>query len=205
MPLDSQRNRRLLYEIADSQGGFFTANQALKVGYAYSQQYFHRQSGAWVQVGRGLFRLRDYPIGEREDLVRWSLWSRNQKGIPQAVISHETALTVHDLSDVMPAAVHLTVPPGFRKRALVGCVLHRAELSPADSEQRSGFRVTTPLRTLVDAAESTLSQEHLDRAAYDALQRGLVRRLSLATAACSPAARTRLDRALAALVEEMMP
>ncbi len=198
MPLDSQRNRRLLYEIADSQGGFFTANQALKVGYAYSQQYFHRQSGAWVQVGRGLFRLRDYPIGEREDLVRWSLWSRNQKGIPQAVISHETALTVHDLSDVMPAAVHLTVPPGFRKRALVGCVLHPAELSPADSEQRSGFRVTTPLRTLVDAAESALSQEHLDRAVRDALQRGLARRASLATATCSSAARARLDLALAA-------
>jgi predicted transcriptional regulator of viral defense system len=201
MPNDSQSNRRLLYEIADSQGGFFTADQALKVGYAYSQQHFHRQSGAWTQVGRGLFRLRDYPPGEREDLIRWSLWSRNQKGIPQAVISHETALTVHDLSDVMPAAVHLTVPPGFRKRVPAGCVLHQAALSPADSEQRSGFRVTTPLRTLIDAAESALSQEHLDRAVHDALQRGLARRGSLATAACSPAARMRLDQALAAATD----
>lgn len=197
MPNDSQSNRRLLYEIADSQGGFFTADQARKVGYAYSQQHFHRQSGAWLQVGRGLFRLREYPPGEREDLIRWSLWSRNQKGVPQAVISHETALTVHDLSDVMPAAVHLTVPPGFRKRAPAGCVLHRAALSPADSEQRAGFRVTTPLRTLIDAAESALSQEHLDRAVRDALQRGLARRGSLATAACSHAARMRLDQALA--------
>lgn len=201
MPNDSQSNRRLLYEIADSQGGFFTADQALKVGYAYSQQHFHRQSGTWTQVGRGLFRLRDYPPGEREDLIRWSLWSRNQKGILQAVISHETALTVHDLSDVMPAAVHLTVPPGFRKRAPAGCVLHQAALPPADCEQRSGFRVTTPLRTLIDAAESALSQEHLDRAVRDALQRGLARRGSLATAACAPAARMRLDQALAAATD----
>lgn len=198
MTHDSQANRRSLYEIADSQGGYFTADQALKVGYAYSQQHFHRQSGVWVQVGRGLFRLRDYPPGEREDLIRWSLWSRNQKGMPQAVISHETALTVHELSDVMPAEVDLTVPPGFRKRAPAGCVLHRAALSPADSEQRAGFRVTTPLRTLTDAAESALSQEHLDRAVLDALQRGLVRRPALVTVACSPAARTRLDQVLAA-------
>jgi len=200
VPHDYQSNRRLLYEVADSQGGYFTADQALKVGYAYSQQHFHRQSGAWAQVARGLFRLRDYPPGEREDLVRWSLWSRNQKGIPQAVISHETALTVHDLSDVMTAEVHLTVPPRFRKRAPLGCVLHRATLLPADSEQRTGFRVTTPLRTLVDAAESALSQEHLDRAVLDALQRGLVRRQLLIAAACSPTARGRLDRALAAVL-----
>ena len=52
MPQDSHSNRRLLYEIADSQGGYFTAQQALQVGYAYSQQHFHRQSGAWEQVAR---------------------------------------------------------------------------------------------------------------------------------------------------------
>lgn len=203
---DSQFNRRALYEIADSQGGYFTADQALKVGYAYSQQHFHRQSGAWVQVGRGLFRLRDYPSGEREDLIRWSLWSRNQQGIPQAVISHETALTVYDLSDVMPAETHLTVPPGFRKRVPAGCVLHRATLSLVDSEQRAGFRVTTPLRTLVDAAESALSQEHLDRAVLDALSRGLVRRQALMTVSCALVARDRLDQALAAaLAKQVTP
>lgn len=198
MSQDSHSNRRLLYEIADSQGGYFTAQQALQVGYAYSQQYFHRQSGAWEQVARGVFRLRDYPPGEREDLIRWSLWSCNRRGFPQAVISHETALAVHNLSDVMPAVVHLTVPPGFRKSTPAGCVLYRANLAPTDSEQRIGFKVTTPLRTLVDAAESALSQEHLDRAARDALQHGLVRRPALATVTCSPAARARLDQALAA-------
>ena len=36
-------------------------------------------------------------------IATWSQWSRNQKGVPQAVVSHDTALTVHELSDVMPA------------------------------------------------------------------------------------------------------
>ncbi len=144
--------------------------------------------------------------GQAQALIRWSLWSRNQEGVPQAVISHETALTVHDLSDVMPAVVHLTVPPGFRKRTPAGCVLHQANLSPTDSAQHIGFRVTTPLRTLMDVAENVLSQEHLDRAVRDALQRGLVRRPALITVVCSPAAHVRFDQALAvALAEEPTP
>ena len=81
MKRDSLENAQELYRIADAQGGYFTAAQALQVGYAYSQQHFHLRRGSWLRVDRGIFRLRDYPPGEREDLIRWSLWSRNQKGI----------------------------------------------------------------------------------------------------------------------------
>ena len=205
MKRDPQENAQAIYQIADAQGGYFTAAQARQAGYAYSQQHFHVERGNWLRVDRGTFRLRDYPPGEREDLIRWSLWSRNQKGVPQAVISHDTALTVHELSDVMPARVHLMVPPGFRKRLLSGCVLHKGELAPADVEVRPGYQVTTPLRTLLDVADSPLSQEHLDTAVREALERGLVRRRQLENTICSPQARHRLDRALAALGEEAAP
>jgi len=40
-------------------------------------------------------------------IATWSQWSRNQKEVPQAVVSHDAALTVHELSDIMPARVHL--------------------------------------------------------------------------------------------------
>jgi predicted transcriptional regulator of viral defense system len=193
---DPQDNARKLYQIAAAQGGYFTAAQARQAGYAYSQQHFHVERGNWLKVERGLYRLRDYPPGEREDLIRWSLWSRDQKGTPQAVVSHDTALTVHELSDVMPAQVHLTVPPGFRKRVPPGCVLHKATLTSEEIEVRDGYRVTTPLRTLCDVAEGPLSQEHLNRAVRDALERGLVGRRSLETAPCSLEARRHLDQAL---------
>ena len=203
MKRDSLDNARRLYQIASAQGGYFTAAQALRSGYAYSQQHFHVERGNWLRVDRGIFRLHDYPPGKREDLIRWSLWSRDRQGTPQAVVSHETALTVHELSDIMPAWVHLTVPQGFRKRIPPGCVLHKASLVPGDTETRTGYRVTTPLRTLLDVAESPLSQEHLDAAVGDALERGLIRRRLLENASCSPQARHRLNRALtAALVEE---
>jgi predicted transcriptional regulator of viral defense system len=202
MKRDSQENARTLYQIASAQGGYFTAAQARQAGYAYSQQHFHVARGNWLKIDRGLYRLRDFPPSEREDLIRWSLWSRDQKGAPQAVVSHDTALTVHDLSDVMPARVHLTVPPRFRKKAPPGCVLHKATLAPKDVESQTGYWVTTPLRTLLDVADSPLSSEHLNRAVRDALERGLVRRRTLEAAPCTPDARRRLDQALAAALQK---
>jgi hypothetical protein len=38
---DPQENAQTLYQIADAQGGYFTAGQARQAGYAYSQQHFH--------------------------------------------------------------------------------------------------------------------------------------------------------------------
>lgn len=198
MRRDPQDNARALYQIAAAQGGYFTTDQANEAGYAYSQQHFHVRRGNWLKIERGLFRLRGFPPVEREDLIRWSLWSHNRKGIPQAVVSHETALAVHGLSDVMPERVHLTMPQGFRKRIPAGCTIHRDSLSDEEVEHRSGYQVTTPLRTLLDVADSALSQEHLNKAVSDALGQGLVRREVLETAPCTPAAHSRLEEALAA-------
>ena len=198
MRRDPQENAQALYQIAASQGGYFTAAQAQAAGYTYRQQHYHSSRGNWLRVDRGLFRLRDFPPGEREDLIRWSLWSRDQKGVPQAVVSHDTALTVHDLSDVMPERIHLTVPRGFRKRVPAGCILHHGSLAEEAIETRPGYSVTTPLRTLIDVAGSALSQEHIDAAVKEALERGLVRRSVLGSGRCESAARRRLNRALAA-------
>jgi predicted transcriptional regulator of viral defense system len=104
------------------------------------------------------------------------LWSRDRQDQPQAVASHESALALHDLGELLPNQIHLTVPPGFRKQAPPGCVLHKEVLLSADIEVRHGFRVTTPLRTLLDVARGDISQEQLEKAVADALRRGLVRR-----------------------------
>jgi predicted transcriptional regulator of viral defense system len=198
MKRDPQENARALYQFAAQQGGYFTTAQARKAGYSYSQQHFHVSRGNWFRIDRGLFRLRDFPPVEHEDLIRWSLWSHNRKQVPQAVVSHDTALTIHELSDVMPAKVHLTVPPSFQKKVPPGGVIHKAELAPDDVEGRDGYQVTTPLRTLLDVADSPLSQEHLNAAVRDALDRGLVRLGLLEDAPCSPTVRSRLSKALAA-------
>lgn len=192
----STATRRALAALAATQGGYFTAQQALAVGYAYPEQHYHVTHGNWERVARGVFRLRGYPLPEREDLVVLSLLSHDRSGQPQAVFSHETALALHDLSDANPARVHLTVPTRFRRHLPSEIILHRALLRPADWEEREGCRVTTPLRTLVDIAESLTSWPYVDAAVRDALRRGLVRRRQLLDALVSPQAHDRLATAV---------
>ena len=98
MRRDPQQNARRLYEIASAQGGYFTSAQALDSGYSYFQQHYHTQRGTWLRIARGIYQLRDYPPAGREDLIRLTLWSHNQKGEPQAVVSHETALSIHEVN-----------------------------------------------------------------------------------------------------------
>ena len=124
-----------------------------------------------------------------------ALWSRDRADVPQAVASHDTALALHGLGELLPVRTHLTVPPGFRKGSPSGVVLHRARLGPADVMEREGFTVTTPLRTLVDVASAgTVPVEQVAKAAADAIARGLVRRprLDAAAAAAGPGVTARL-------------
>ena len=99
-----------LYEIAEGQQGFFTTKQAKAAGFAENTHPYHVQAGNWIREHRGIYRLASFPRGERPDLMLWSLWSRNRGEAAQGVYSHQTALSLYDLSDVMPAKLHMTVP-----------------------------------------------------------------------------------------------
>lgn len=135
------------------------------------------RSGDWVKELRGIYRLTHYPIQERPELVLWSLWSRNKKGEPQGVWSHETALDIHELTDIMPAKMHLSVPKGFRRNQEIPAVLilHRADLKENEIEKRRGYKVTTPLRTLVDVIMAdSIALDQIEMGIQDALKQGLI-------------------------------
>lgn len=185
--------RRTLDALAFEQAGYFSAAQAVAAGYSYQAQKYHVDAGNWVRIDRGIFRLRGWPLGSEDVYVRWTLWSGGR-----GVVSHDSALAIHGLSDVDPAKLHLTVPPAFfAVDDLI--VLHAGHVSENDLESRHGWAVTTPLRSLLDAAGSTASQEQLDRAVSDALRIGLVtrRRVLQATSNATDRVALRLERALA--------
>jgi hypothetical protein len=188
---------RSLFSKALEQGGYFTAKQARKAGYDYSHLDYHVSAGNFERVAHGLYRLTNLPPGEHDDLVRLTLWSRDRQDEPQAVVSHESALVLHELSELLPAEIHLTVPPAFRKEPPAGCVLHKARLTPKDIEERAGFRVTVPLRTMLDVAASRVPKVQLQKAVADALARGLVRRKQFLEAAKKSPRSQRLLRILA--------
>lgn len=174
MPVQDRTDlRRRLLAIAARQSGYFTAAQALDAGYSYPAQRYHAKRGNWLRVDRGIYRFPEWPTGPRDDLVRWSLWSRGR-----AAVSHETALSVHELGDVDPARVHLTAPPNFRQTN-PGVVIHRADLAPGDVQEHEGFRVTTPLRSLLDVAAGELDLDQFGQAIAEALARGMTTRRAL--------------------------
>ena len=190
---DSQDARRRLYEFAVAQGGYFTAAQAVEAGYPKQLQHYHVKRGNWVREGWGIYRLPEWPRTPYDDLIRWMLWSHGL-----AVVSHQSAMAVHGISDLMPARIYLTVPPGFRKRPPRAIVLYRANLAPHEIEQREGFRVTTPLRTLIDAARVAVDPERLSAGVRDAILKGLVgdRHIEAAIETIEGAAGKRLYEAL---------
>ena len=126
---------------------------------------------------RGIYRLAHFPQSAEEQLVIYSHWSRNRAGDPKGVYSHQTALSLHELSDVNPVKLHMTVPPTFRRRAKTPkiLVLHRASLVAKDVEQRQGFAVTRPLRSIADlAATESVSRDIVAQALSEGRQRGLI-------------------------------
>jgi predicted transcriptional regulator of viral defense system len=175
MRSDPSENYNRLFEIASGQEGYFTAKQAQSAGYYKRLQHYHRERGTWLPIDRGLFRLRNFPSSRWEDLVHWSLWSRDQKGNLQAAVSYESAAMVHELADYLPMKVHLTVPPGFRKRVPEGCILHRETLRPEEIAEGGGFRRTTPFRTLQDLYRAG-DRDQLRLAVDEAARRGLITR-----------------------------
>lgn len=180
-----------LYAIAEEQGGYFTNKQAEAAGFSQKNHGYHVRMGNWIREGRGIYRLAKFPVAERPDLMLWWLWSRNRNDEPQGVYSHETALSLYDLSDINPARLHMTVPVSFHRRGEQAkiLVLHRGSVHKDDIGTRFGVKVTRELKTIADLLTTrTVEMDHMRQAVKQAFQRGLITRTELARAKRIPAA-----------------
>ncbi len=166
-----------LYMIAEGQQGYFTARQAVTAGYPTANHGRQCRGGAWTREHRGIYRLTRFPASPDGQYVLWSLWSRNLAGEPQGVYSHQTALSLYELADVMPSRLHMIVPPGFRRNTPIpkALILHHARVESTDIETRQGYRVVHPLRALTDLLkERSMDLAQLHKAFKQALDSGLI-------------------------------
>jgi len=160
-----------LFALAAAQDGHFTTSQAVDAGYSRPLLDHHVHTGRFLRIHRGIYRLRDFPSTDHEDFVVAWLWSGQQ-----GVVSHETALLLHGLSDVLPARVDLTVPAAWRgRRTKVPAFvhLHYGDVTDVERGWSGPVPVTKPLRTLVDCVADHVSPELVAQAVRDGLRRGL--------------------------------
>jgi len=175
--VDARPDWNRLFETAASQDGLFTTQQAAEAGYSPQLLVHYLRAGKTSRVRRGIYRLVHFPAGEHEDLVAAWLWSEFV-----GVISHQTALALHGLSDALPAHVHLTLPQSWRRRRFrvpQGVVLHHADVPGEDRGWFGPVPLTNPRRSLSDCARGGLSPDLLRQAAQQALRRGLVTTVEL--------------------------
>lgn len=177
MKVSSQSSKERLFQVAQEQQGYFTTPQAIEAGFQAATHPYHVKSGNWIREKRGIYRLARYPQNEFEEYALWSLWSQNRQGIRQGVYSHQTALSLYELSDINPAKIHMTVPPSFRRHSEIPAVLvlHRGNVSKKEIEEREGFGITRPVRAIVDLIiEESVQVDIIQQAFREACKRGLI-------------------------------
>lgn len=190
-------NARSLFALSSEQAGYFTSAQAHASGYTPQLLSYHAGRGRFERVRRGLYRLRDYPSSPREEVM--AAWLA--AGKESTVVSHESALEVLGLSDVIPATIHLLVPRDRRwVRALPGVTVHTTagDLAPDEIVTRQGLRITAPVRTILDVVDAGTAPEQVIMAVDQARARGLLIPARLREGASRRDRRVRdlIDRAL---------
>ena len=147
--------------IASEQHGYFTNAQASVCGFSRFLLARGTETGRFDRVRRGLYRLHAYPTFPREEIA--AAWLTVGKDV--AIVSHESALELLDLSDVIPNSIHLTVPRAKRHLPhLPGVTIHTTtrSLGPLDVVTRDGVRLTAAGRTILDAAETGTAPEQIE-------------------------------------------
>ena len=162
-----------LAEIAIDQHGYVTVRDAERHGVDPHRLIEMAKRGTIERVAHGVYRMPVIPPTGLEQLMEATLWPRGK-----GVLSHETALDLHDLCDVNPSKIHLTVPRAYRLTREVPPLytIHRRDQDPAETTRHEGIAVVTPQRAILDGIETHMRGDLLHQAVETARRRGLIGR-----------------------------
>jgi hypothetical protein len=165
---------RGLYALAASQHGMVTAPQAR--GYGFSHDSLSRLARQEIlqRRSRGIYRWRDFPGSPYEAIAEAWLRIGNE-----AVASHETALVLHDLTDLMPRRHHFIADRRARgRRPIPGVTIHtRFEPLPKDAVQIAhGIPTVRPEIAILETAIEGSDPIQIDIGLRELRRRGMLRR-----------------------------
>lgn len=158
-----------LLSTAAAQHGYFTTAQAAELGISRRALSWRAEHGSAERIAHGLYRLPHWPIDPSDELYAL------QALVPFGTFSHDTALTLLGLTDIIPSTIHLTIPETCRLRSRPGVTLHRSRHGAmTDRTMRDGLWVSAARRALLDAAREGADPDQLVSAARDARGRAML-------------------------------
>ena len=164
----------VLYGIAEDQAGYFTAAQARAAGLLQVRLVQLAKQGDIERVSRGVYRLARFPISRLSNYMEAVLWPQVRRPDVVGVISHQSALSIHALSDVSPARVHLTLPTRRASGRGAQGSSFTSPTSTRDVERVEGVPVTTPARSIRDAHATHLGNDLVGQAIADGRRSGVL-------------------------------
>jgi hypothetical protein len=160
-----------LYKAGASQAGYFTLSDARAAGYSPEILESLVRDGRVERCAGELFRLVQFPPFEHEDLVL--IWLQTHR---KAVFSHETALALHELSDILPSKRFIILPPDSEQDGLElgpGVVVHFAHVDESEVSWKGTVPFTSALRTLRDCIDVGVAPDLIEQARMEGIARGL--------------------------------
>lgn len=127
-------------------------------------------------MSRGFYRLAEFPAHSHEDVI--AAWVK--AGPDRAAVSHETALALYDLAPIRQRSIHITVQREHRpykgQARLPGVQVDTITrpFHPGEVVQRFGVKVTSPARSIADAAEAGTDPGTVHEVIGSALRQGLL-------------------------------
>lgn len=161
----------LLAETAAPWDGYFTSAEARGAGASEAIMNALLTEHKIERVAPDIYRLVQLPRSDHEQLL--TLWLQTDR---RGVLSHDTALFLHELSDILPQRRHITVPPGWDRGDRIldaKVVVYHADVHPDEIRWLGPIPYTAPLRTVRDCIASNLSPDLIEQAIAEGLERGM--------------------------------
>ncbi|MCL2489490.1 MAG: type IV toxin-antitoxin system AbiEi family antitoxin domain-containing protein [Propionibacteriaceae bacterium] len=161
--------RNLLWEVAETQHGFVTAQQAAEAGVSNQALLMLARRGTVKRAAFGVYRFPNFPVSQYDQFALAVLWTRAD----EACLSHETALAAYEISDINPHVIHVTVAKHRRLRRANsnGYVIHHEDLSPNQIGWWQEIPIVTPATAIAqcsaDGTPTYLLRQALERGHRD--------------------------------------
>jgi predicted transcriptional regulator of viral defense system len=140
-----------LRELALDQHGYVTTAQALEEGVSHAELSTMVARGRIERAAHGVYRIPQVPETEYDQYQLAVLWT----GVPEACLSHDTALEAWGVTDINPDRIHVSVARHRRLRRTGWQGIRTVTVSTAITQGIASGVPTYLIRQALDRAGRT--------------------------------------------------